>query len=83
MVSQQRYRSNFQFCLLLPKCFPLASLTLAFNRAHILWLMLVLKTFNWPDTEGANDTYGNTVHHYLGMLRLSLCVGVCMRGCTN
>lgn len=79
VVLQQRYRSNFQFWLLLPKCFPLASLTLAFYRAHILWLTLVLKTFNWPDTEGANDTYGNTVHHYLG----SLCVGVCMRGCTN
>lgn len=79
VVSQQRYRSNFQFWLLLPKCFPLASLTLAFYRAHILWLTLVLKTFNWPDTEGANDTYGNTVHHYLG----SLCVSVCVRGCTN
>lgn len=41
-----------------------------------MWLMLVLKTFNWPDAEGANDTYGNTVHHYLRMLRLSMCVSV-------
>lgn len=78
VVSQQRYRSNFQFWLLLPKCFPLASLTLAFYRAQILWLMLVLKTFNWPDADGANDTYGNTVHHYLRMLRLSMCVSVCV-----
>lgn len=58
--------------------FLFASLTLAFYRAHTLWLTLVLKTFNWPDIEGANDMYGNTVHHHLRMLRLTMCVCVCV-----
>lgn len=51
VVTRQRYRSNSQFRLLSPKCFPIAALTLAVYGARILRLTVVFNTLNWADVE--------------------------------